>query len=213
MKVLCTTQGTEEWYRARAGHVTASNMARVIANRGAKGRQGYLLDLVLDMEGVDNWQASDPPPWFQHGHQWEDWARGWYEYHQDVDVERTGFCEHDDVRWLGCSPDGLTPDVYLEIKSHKSLTQWRQAVARISRPYLDQCQAGMLVTGHRVAHLLHYWRNDETGELLERGHVHTIHADPARQDFLLERSVDFYQEALAYFRRRNPRREPRIGGR
>lgn len=204
MRIVCTTQGTPEWHKARAGHITASRMATVLSHRAAKGRADYKLELVLDLEGVEDWNSADDPPWFAHGRAWEDRARGWYEYTYNVDVLQTGFVEHDEHRWLGASPDGYTAERLLEIKCHKSLTQWREAVGRVSKAYYDQVQTTMLVMGLPEAHLIHYWRNDETGPDLERGHAHRIPADPARQAYILERAAAFYVEVLDLYRKRNP---------
>jgi putative phage-type endonuclease len=208
VRIICTTQGTPEWHAARAGHITASAAWIVLSQDAVKSRAGYRLQLCLDLEGVEDWSSQEPEPWFIHGRQWEAWARGWYAYRTDQDIEQTGFVEHDDHHWLGCSPDGLTPDIALEIKCHKSLRQFQIAKSAINRRYADQAQVVMLVTGRPACALIHYWRNEDTGELLERGHVHTIPADPARQAYFMERAAAFYIDVLRLYRERNPHREP-----
>jgi len=207
MREIVCEQGTPDWYRARAGHVTASRMAQVKARPGTKGRNNYLLELCLDLEGVEAWAHEDPEPWYQHGRQWEDWARGWYSWHEQRDGRTTGFVEYEPAPWLGCSPDWmLDPDGLLEIKCHKSLTQQRAAVAKASRPVIDQVQMQMLICGREWCDLLNYWRDLDHD--LEQGAVQRIYPDEARQQYLMERATEFYNEVQALFEARNGRAPP-----
>lgn len=203
MKVLTTEQRTPEWHKARRGHVTASRLGDVLAKPGTKRRNGYLLSLVLDLEGVEDFSTSedDLAPWQRDGVTWEAWARGWYSWHH-FDVTETGFVEADPpFQWLGCSPDGLVGDVGgIEIKFHKRLQLLRESVDRIPRSTRDQTQMAMHICNRRWWDLVNFWRDDEMD--LEQGHVTRIWRDQSRIDYLLERSANFYVDVLAMFESR-----------
>lgn len=204
MKVLTTEQRTPEWHMARRGKITASRIGDVLAGAGTKRRQAYRLQLVLDLEGVDDFATSeeDLAPWQRDGVAWEEWARGWYAWQPGCqEVTTTGFVVSDEVEFVGCSPDGLVgQDGGIEIKFHKNLRLLRENVDRVPRATSDQMQMAMHVCNRQWWDLVNFWRDDQMN--LEKGHILRVWRDPSRIDYLLERSASFYLEVLEEVKRR-----------
>ena len=198
MKVLALHQRTPEWHQARAGRVTASRIGDAIAAPGTKRRSSYRLQLVLDLEGVEDFSTSeeDLAPWQRDGVTWEAWARGWYSWQPGrSQVDEIGFAVSDTFDWLGCSPDGLIDlDGGIEIKFHKSLGLLRENVDKVPRSTSDQIQLSMFICDRQWWDLVNFWREDSMN--LEQGHVKRIHRDDARITYLVERAGHFYAEVL-----------------
>jgi putative phage-type endonuclease len=103
-------QGTEEWFAARIGKVTASRISDVVAKikngDPAASRKNYAAELML--ERVTGQRA----PGFVNaamtfGIETEPLARLAYSLHKALDIEEVGFIDHPTVLRSGASPDGL----------------------------------------------------------------------------------------------------------
>ena len=118
-------QRTEEWYTARAGKVTASRVADVIARTktgyGAS-RATYMAELVIErITGQPVEKFSSPA--MQWGTEKEPEALSAYQVETGALVEQVGFVLHPDIPGSGASPDGLiSADGLIEIKSPNSAT-------------------------------------------------------------------------------------------
>ena len=118
-------QRSAEWFAHRAGRVTASRIADVMAQTKSgpgAARKNYLADLVAERltgearEGFTNaamqWGADQEPQ-----------ARAAYEFITDATVQEVGFIDHPDLPMAGCSPDGMVgDDGMVEIKSPNTAT-------------------------------------------------------------------------------------------
>jgi putative phage-type endonuclease len=102
-------QGTEDWFAARLGKVTASKIADVMAKTKsgtAATRDNYMAQLVV--ERLTNTRAeSFSNSAMQWGTDQEPFARAAYEAAQGVLVEEVGFVTHPRIDMAGASPDGL----------------------------------------------------------------------------------------------------------
>lgn len=111
-------QGTEDWFRIRAGKPTTSQFSTVLAKgRGggeSKTRTTYMRKLageIITGEPMDNYSNAH----MERGHEMEEEARSLYEMLGSVEVRQIGFVES---AGKGCSPDGFVgQDGMLEIKS------------------------------------------------------------------------------------------------
>jgi len=118
-------QRTEEWYTARAGKVTASRVADVIARTktgyGAS-RATYMAELVIErITGQPTEKFSSAA--MQWGTEKEPEALSAYQVETGALVEQVGFVLHPDIQGSGASPDGLiSADGLIEIKSPSSAT-------------------------------------------------------------------------------------------
>ena len=120
-------QNTEEWLQLRAGLVTSSKMATIMAHFGkdfGEPAKAYAQQIALERflgERVET--NSYKSKVMDRGHELEPIARGLYEREMMVAVKNGGFFE-DGKR--GDSPDGLVgSDGILEIKSVEQTAHWK----------------------------------------------------------------------------------------
>lgn len=146
-------QRTDAWLSERAGKVTASRIADVMAktrNGYGAGRANYMADLVAER------LTGEPKQGFmnaamQHGIDTEPQARAMYELEQGVTVVETGFVPHPTLALTGASPDGLVgEDGLIEIKCPNTATHietLRGGV--IDRKYVLQMHWQLICTGRK----------------------------------------------------------------
>jgi putative phage-type endonuclease len=118
-------QGTDEWFAARIGKVTASRVADVIAKTKtgySSSRDNYMAQLIC--ERLTNQKADGfTNAAMQWGTETEPLARLSYEVAQNVLVDEVGFVPHPRILMAGASPDGLVGDNgLLEIKCPNTAT-------------------------------------------------------------------------------------------
>jgi len=111
-------QGTQEWKQMRAGKVTASRIADIIAKTKSgysTSRANYMTELVIERFGViSEGYVNDAMIW---GTETEPLARIEYEKRNLVSVDQIDFVMHPTIKMTGASPDGLIGnDGILEIK-------------------------------------------------------------------------------------------------
>ena len=139
--IIQCVQGSEEWFAARLGIVTASRFKDVL-NSGA-GRGMYMKCLADEKrKGIpyEGYQSNA----MKNGHTYEPFARQFYEDKYGVTVEQVGF-----VRWgqIGCSPDGLVgDDGGVEIKCSEGKSH-REILKKQKMPvtHIPQVQGNMWV--------------------------------------------------------------------
>lgn len=107
MQIIDCVQGTEDWFKARAGIPTSSEFATVMASgKGggeSKTRRTYMLKLageLLTGEPMEQYTNNH----MERGKVMEDEARDLYSFMKDVDPQRVGFIVNGP---RGCSPDSL----------------------------------------------------------------------------------------------------------
>jgi hypothetical protein len=146
MKIIQCRQGSHEWFSARCGRVTASEVHRCISflkragKSGQKGeesaaRASYKAEIVGEiltgepnMEGFLNSFMS----W---GIENEPYACAAYEVSRDVSVDKVGFIVHPTIERAGASPDGLVgKNGGIEIKCPKTSTHIQYMMAGILPP-------------------------------------------------------------------------------
>lgn len=146
-------QGSDEWFQARLGRVTASRVADVIARTktgwGAS-RANYLAELVAEiLTGVTAERFSSAA--MAWGSEFEPDARAAYEFQTGADVVEVGFVPHPSILMSGASPDGLVgEDGQLEIKCPNTATHIETLLSRaIPAKYITQVQWQMACTGRQ----------------------------------------------------------------
>lgn len=142
-------QGTDEWFAARLGKVTASKIADVMATlkngQPGAGRKNYAAQLICER------LTSQPTESFtnaamQWGTDTEPQARARYTMETLRSVEEVGFVDHPTIAMCGASPDGLVGDDGLvEIKCPNSATHIETLRgAKIDDKYLKQMHFQMI---------------------------------------------------------------------
>lgn len=126
MKIVDFPQGTAEWLAARAGKVTASRMADVVAKiktGEAAARRDYRAQLVAEILTGTPQEDSYINAEMQWGIDQEELARSAYEVHSKVLVDQVGLILHPSIDRAAASPDGLVgADGMVEIKCPKTAT-------------------------------------------------------------------------------------------
>ena len=117
-------QGTDEWFAARRGKVTASRVADLMARTKsgfAASRTNYKAELALEIL-TGNTAAGFTSEAMKWGTEQEPNARAAYAATVFEPVVEVGFVDHPDILGAGCSPDGLVSNNGLvEIKCPNSL--------------------------------------------------------------------------------------------
>ena len=146
-------QGTEEWFAARLGKVTASRVSDVMSKTktgyGA-GRESYMSQLIAEIltgKKTDGFSNAA----MQWGTETEPFARMAYEAHKDILVDEVGFVPHPTIERAGASPDGLVEvDGLIEIKCPNTATHLDTMIAEtVPKKYRDQMQFQMACTGRK----------------------------------------------------------------
>lgn len=153
-------QRTDEWFAARAGKVTASRIADVMA-KTAKGwgasRGDYLSQLVRE-----RLLGACEPGFTNAAMQWgtdqEPNARDCYAFTNDVTVQEVGFLSHPTITMAGASPDGLVgDDGMVEIKCPNPATHQATLLGGpIADKYVKQMQFQMACAGRQWCDFVSY---------------------------------------------------------
>lgn len=114
MRIVRCEQGSAEWFEARAGKVTASEVADALRflkkgeNKGEEGKTRAKYKLALASEILTG-RTSDTfvSSYMQRGTEMEPLARTAYEMKFGLEVDRVGFGIHGAIDRFGASPDGL----------------------------------------------------------------------------------------------------------
>ena len=153
MKIIDCEQGSSQWFGAKCGRPSASNMSLVVTSRGepTKGetRKTYLCKLVAERlthsVEMDHCSAAT-----ERGQNLEPRARRWYETMTGRAVQQVGFIT-DDAGRFGCSPDGLMPDRGLEVKCPLRRQMVKTLLGgKVPTEYIVQIQFSMWLTGARL---------------------------------------------------------------
>jgi len=118
-------QGSQEWFAARLGRVTASKVADVMTKTKSgygAGRKNYMMELLCQrLTGTREESYTNAA--MQRGTDLEPIARGRYEIENDILVDEIGLVSHRSIDNFAASPDGLVGDEgLLEIKCPNTAT-------------------------------------------------------------------------------------------
>jgi putative phage-type endonuclease len=144
-------QGTDEWFAARLGKVTASRVADVIAKTKtgySTSRDNYMAQLVCErLTGQKGESFSNAA--MQWGTDTEPKAREAYMAARFEIVTEVGFVNHPTIEAAGASPDGFVGDLGLiEIKCPNSHTAIETLLSQtVPSKYNTQMQWQMVCTG------------------------------------------------------------------
>ena len=137
-------QGTDAWFEARLGRVTASRVADVIAKTKSgysASRDNYMAQLICErLTGQKGESFTNAA--MQWGTETEPLARSAYEAYADVMVEEVGFVQHPKIDMAGASPDGLVGLFgMLEIKCPNTATHIDTLLTQtVPTKYITQMQ-------------------------------------------------------------------------
>ena len=145
-------QGTEEWYEARLGVITASRFADVLTQPSSKKdreagvlsgtAKTYLNQLVA--EKITGERADFSNEATDHGNEWEPAARESYEFITGRKVREVGIVYLDEDRSVASSPDGLQDpiggvEIKCPIKHHRHMAAALNGVPDEHMPQIQGC--------------------------------------------------------------------------
>jgi putative phage-type endonuclease len=153
LDTITDEQRTAEWFQARVGKATASRfkdvMAKLKNGSPAAARINYLVDIA-----TERLTKSATPHYSNSAMQWgvthEASARIVYEQRRQLQVEETGFIQHQELD-AGASPDGLVDwDGLIEIKcpynSSVHVMTWMDGMPE---DHVAQVQGQLWITGRQ----------------------------------------------------------------
>jgi putative phage-type endonuclease len=190
-------QGTPEWHAARAGHVTASRFADVLAKPKsgvgeASTRAKYRWELVAERltGGAVEGYTNDA---MRRGQELEPHARLAYEADSGHIVEEFGFIVHPAIALVGCSPDGLIgADGGCEIKCPANPVIHAQTLhGGMPTEHRPQVQGSLWVTGRQWWAFISY---DPRMPKRLQLYVEIVKRDEAYIEKLAEEVVRFQSE-------------------
>ena len=147
---IAVQQGSNAWHQLRAGKVTASRVADILAKTKtgpSASRQNYLVELAIQRTTgiIEESYTNAAMEW---GTQTEPQARVAYEVNTHNFVDQVAFVDHPTIAGFGCSPDGIVGKGLIEIKCPNSATHWSYVKAKAPpTKYFIQMQAQMACTG------------------------------------------------------------------
>jgi len=160
LQVIECEQGTDEWFAARAGVVTASEFATVLAKGRGGGesvtRRKYMLTLageIITGQVADKWEGNRHT---ERGKVMEGEARDAYALIADVEPSQVGFLRRGRI---GCSPDSLVgAHGLLEIKSKLPHLQLEVLESgEVPPEHIPQIQGQLWVSGRDWCDFVSYW--------------------------------------------------------
>lgn len=155
-------QGSLEWHQIRLGKATASCFSKIITSQGkaSTSAKTYMHELLAEWLSGKMYDGYSND-WMDRGNEIEAEARDFYEYKQDVDVLKVGFCLIDEgslAHLVGASPDGMIgDDGLLEMKCPKHSTHIKYLLAgKLPTEYFQQVQGQLMVTGRKWCDFMAY---------------------------------------------------------
>jgi hypothetical protein len=169
VKIIDVEQGTDAWMQARLGLATASCFQDIIAESRSKTQESTSrrnLRLKLVLERITGRKAQSFESFAtRQGTEREPAARLAYEIETGETVTQVGFVRHA-VLEAGASPDGLTVDGGLEIKSPQPAAHlFVLRSGKVPAEYVAQVQGGLWLCQRKVWSFCSY--NPEFSERLQ----------------------------------------------
>lgn len=146
MKIVDCIQGSDEWFEARLGFVTASNFSKVLNKKTGRGL--YMRKLAAERLTSCR-EESYKNEIMEYGTETEQAARSFYEKANDYIIEQVGFACRDE--WIGGSSDGFVgQDGIVEIKCPLSSTHIETILnGKMPSKHIPQIQGLLWVTDRK----------------------------------------------------------------
>jgi putative phage-type endonuclease len=142
-------QGSEDWFKAKAGNVGASSIDKIITTTGARSKQRE--DFMMQIAGerlTGKCEETFQSQAMLNGIEREAAARALFEMINGVECQKVGIVFKDDWKLCHCSPDSLVGNNEgLEIKNPMMKTQVKYLLAgKLPTEYIGQIQMSLYVT-------------------------------------------------------------------
>lgn len=166
-EIVDVPQGSPEWLKARAGHVTGSRAADIVAQTKAgkpsASRANYLAQLVAERLTEEPQEDGYVSPAMERGKALEQDARAVYEAVTGYTVMTSGFLKSTTLPWVGCSLDGhvagpIRKIVEIKVPLVKTHLAYLKA-GTLPADYLHQVMHNLLVTQAESCDFVSYCPN------------------------------------------------------
>lgn len=182
-------QLSEDWFKARLGRFTASNIVSLMGVKGlGKTGETYIREKAIDTF-LDYREETYTNEDMQRGIDQEDRARELFSIENFLEVEEATFFPYG--LHAGASPDGLIgKEEVLEIKCPKRNNFFKVKLDNYIDPkYMAQMQMQMLCTNSKKCYYYNYFLDEKGVE-----HTHTI--EVLRDEKYIEKLKTRLEEAI-----------------
>lgn len=155
-KIINCEQGSDQWFKARHGVITASNFDKIVTKTGkiSSKWEDHVNNAVAErlIGGKDEGFQSDA---MIRGQSLEYDALNFFNYTHSFKFQKTGFLravKNETELCYGCSPDGidLKEEIGLEMKCPLAHTHINYLIkGKMPPEYFHQVQGALLVTGFK----------------------------------------------------------------
>jgi len=151
-------QRTSEWYADKLGHISASNISKVMAKGQGKVRKTYMRKLACEIITSERGSGIRVTAAMQKGIDREPLAIAQLGFVKDVDITECGFIKHQSIIGLGASPDGLiSSDGGVEVKCPNRETHLEYLEAgKLPSIYKGQVQCQLWCTDREWWYFMSY---------------------------------------------------------
>lgn len=193
-------QGTEEWYQARCGKVTASRVQEILPGKSGKylkSREDYMLDKYIELRTNKPVERFEGNHYTEAGKYLEPAAIAAYEGLADAFVVPCGSIPHPTIERFSASPDGLIDeDGQAQVKCRFSPTGrrlhwWSIQNDAIPEKIVIQMQSELMCTGRAWNDFISYCPAMPEDEQI---FIKRLAADPEQQAFIEEHVIRFWKD-------------------
>lgn len=179
-------QRTLEWYRARLGYITGSNVGTLMKSGRTKdktfsdtaltylyqlaGERSLNPEIVKDDDMFTFYidQTTSQSKAMRFGTEQEENARNTYIQVTGREVQEVGLCHHETISYLASSPDGITKDgdvlgcVEIKCPALATFSKYvseitdNDSLKKVNPDYFYQCQNHMACTGAEFCDFITY---------------------------------------------------------
>lgn len=151
-------QRTDQWFSDRLGHVSASEISKVMAKGAGKTRKTYMRKLACEIITGERGSGIRVTGAMQKGIDREPLAIAQLGFVKDIEIKECGFIKHLDIVGVGASPDGLIlKDGGCEVKCPNRETHLEYLIAgKVPSIYKGQVQCQMWCTNREWWYFMSY---------------------------------------------------------
>jgi len=160
-------QRSPEWFKQRQKKITGSNIGAILGCDPFRKPADVMRAMVRDALGAESEFKGNIAT--EYGTKFEPYAQADFEMETGLNVTETGFHVHNELEWLGASPDGLiNDDAVLEIKCPYGKRDKNDFKSISEQPhYYAQTQIEMYCTGRKKCHFYQWSSVGSRIELIE----------------------------------------------
>jgi len=191
---LHVVQGSPEWFESRRNLITASNIGAILGAKGCfMSANEYCAQLCGWKKPLNEFAMEA----MKYGNDLESEIREWHEHQIGEKIYEFGCKRHEQLPWLGGSPDGITESgILCEYKA-----PFKKHVDENTLPteqYVCQVQVLMEIFDLESCHFIWYLPPSRTGTSESIAYLHIIKRDREWFKSIVPKLLDFWNMVLDY---------------